>query len=750
MLYNQNLARPPSGGGACLLWGPLALALCALSSCVSTGNRAPSFIQLEDHTLSTNQAAQIELQATDPDQDYVSFSFTLTPSPPTQTEGNNGQPTIQKVGAYQAVFSWTPGNADEGAYELTLVVEDDQGARSEESISLTVINRGVAGGEVVRFVEPTGEVIIFDLSEGPCLEADVSLEAASLNSDELFLNLGPESPAGMMIANEGNKRYTLTWCPSPEQLSEMSQYAVSLIASNTRGLPNVVKRLLVLLRSQGGDDCVGEPPTITYLPVSSQRGLGNVEVKATVRDDQGIKSAPTLTYQYVEAGESWTSVVMRSDPLGEADLWVGLIPPSELGRDVRVRYYISVSDDDDQMGALCDHLTEGAIQEFSWAWDEGISPNYELCEPCQLDQQCGGSGDLCVLPLTSQQLSEGGLEGVCGRACDSLENACPLQYECVEMTSRGGVSARQCVMPRGCGVGCTMDAYDQQEMNQTDDRATLITLGEHPNLSICDQDTDWYRVPIEPSQDVRVSLDFTHLVGDIDMDLRLEGVTPARSYEAHSSEDGELIEFTSPCAEMTTGSLQLYIKVFGFHNAQNSYGLTVSQSDSASGCTSACETQQECPIGSYCSAGMCDSASCGALSCGGGLTCLSPKAGLTARQSEGMCALECQDNQDCRTGERCTRFDDFRYYCVPSGEGRAGERCDSFSDCAEAMICFPNGTSGFCAVANCSAGTCQSGTTCADVGVGGRACVISCDEEADCVGYGLSCRNLNGAQGCAP
>ena len=115
-----------------------------------------------------------------------------------------------------------------------------------------------------------------------------------------------------------------------------------------------------------------------------------------------------------------------------------------------------------------------------------------------------------------------------------------------------------------------------------------------------------------------------------------------------------------------------------------------------------------------------------------------------------MCALECQNDRECRTGERCKKFDDFRSYCVPSGTQRAGEPCESFSECGEGMICFPNGLVGFCAVANCSASSCQSGTVCADVGIGGEACVVSCLDQVECDGFNLSCQNFNGVQGCAP
>ena len=54
------------------------ISLALLVSCAKSENRPPRFLQLEDQTWGTNQAEQIEILATDPDQDFVSFSFTLS------------------------------------------------------------------------------------------------------------------------------------------------------------------------------------------------------------------------------------------------------------------------------------------------------------------------------------------------------------------------------------------------------------------------------------------------------------------------------------------------------------------------------------------------------------------------------------------------------------------------------------------------------------------------------------------------
>jgi hypothetical protein len=706
--------------------------------------------------INSNEPAQIEVNAYDPDDHFVSFGFSLSPLPATQTLGRAGQPMLQKVDDYQAIFSWTPGNADVGSYALSLIIEDELGARVEETINLTVLDRGVSGGEAVRFVEPSGEVLLLDLNEGPCLETQVSLEANTLSADELSLSLGADAPPTMTLTREVAKRYRLAWCPSPEEISARSQYPISLIASNSRGMPNVEKRYLIMIQGVRAENCPGQPPTLSYEALPNQRGAANLTLYAEVTDDLGIKGTPTLSYQLTEVDQmtpqgEWVRVVMQpsttSSVMGEAERYEALIPPPQQGRDMRLFYEVSVTDDDDEMGTACDHQVEGPTHSLVWTWDEGVSPGYGLCNPCLFDVQCGGSEDRCVPAFGELGTS---LEGVCARACDEA-NACAVGEECISVVSLEGVESQQCIRSEGCAPTCLPDLFDLPSLprNESAMEAALITEGVYEGMSICGQDEDWFRVEAGPHELVRVSLSFEHARGDLDLELSAPNVLPPLQDNAASSTDDELAELITPCE--AEGGVELLVRVHGFLNAQNSYSLTLTREPLEGDCEQPCSDTFECPEGQYCAAGACRNDACGAEPCANNISCLSARAGVTPRAEEGMCAETCNSDNECRFDEVCKRFENYRSYCVSEGEGEAGASCEQARDCAGDQICFGVGSRGFCAQAGCGASRlCGDGEVCASLNVGGSACVIACERDETCAPLGLSCRELSGVRGCAP
>ena len=132
-------------------------------ACASSGNRPPQILNLQDHQLVTNQNFQLDITAFDQDNDYIEFDFTLSPPPPTPTETSGGVPTLQKVSAYKAIFSWTPGNADIGQYSLTITVQDENQAQSSETITLTVVDSNQNGSAGIRFIKPEGSITILNI-----------------------------------------------------------------------------------------------------------------------------------------------------------------------------------------------------------------------------------------------------------------------------------------------------------------------------------------------------------------------------------------------------------------------------------------------------------------------------------------------------------------------------------------------------------------------------------------------------------
>ncbi len=738
------------------------LSLCALlaplMACTTEPNTPPSLIGLRDLTLSANSTAELQITAADPEQHSVIFEMELSPPPPTQSAVRVGLPRLQQVSPYGAVFTWTPGNADVGVYALSVRVTDSFDAETVETISITVVDSGVGGGDLVRFSEPVGDVVTLDASLSSCLSAPVSLQADSFEASELSLSFGAPPPSGMTLDPHGLKRYTLSWCPSPSQLSERSQYPLMLVATNSRGLPPVEKRLLVrIINARGASGvCAGAPPTLTYAPLSEQYGARNTDVRVTVWDDLGVKGAPTLSYELaplsqMEPSGAWVERVMEPDfnmelAPGES-AWRGLAPPPHLLGSARLFYRVSVSDDDDRESALCDHVTLGEVRSVTSRWDPMDAPYYSPCEPCVADAQCGGEQDLCAPDEASA------LSGSCARACGP-SRSCESGEECRDLFSQDGALVPQCVRVSGCALRCVDDVYEGGGgANNTAEGATLlsgdpaVTLDD---LSVCPGDEDFYVVSVPSGGELSVSLSFDHLEGDLDLTVTLQTSRGAISDSSVSAtSDLEEASISALCAE----GGEAFIKVYGYGSASARYALSVrllAPLAGAEGCEEGCAMTMDCPAGQRCVSGECVPSACGSASCAPGAACMNSLAGYLPAGASGLCVEPCAGDQDCRPGEACKRFEDFNTYCAPAGASPAGGVCEGFDECAGDMICFYGGV-GFCAAGGCDATRpCPLGTACAEV-PGGPACVPTCAALGQpCVGGRLTCRA--GAQGfvCTP
>ena len=104
---------------------------------------------------------------------------------------------------------------------------------------------------------------------------------------------------------------------------------------------------------------------------------------------------------------------------------------------------------------------------------------------------------------------------------------------------------------------------DQFEPNDTRPAAPLMAWGTRIGASSCGND-DWYRLPAAPSCTGTVDLTFFHNQGDLDMDLiNTSGQVIA---PANSETNNERIEMPLPAGDV-------YVRVYGFGEADNSYTL---------------------------------------------------------------------------------------------------------------------------------------------------------------------------------
>jgi hypothetical protein len=93
-----------------------------------TLNNPPLVDQIDDITLHYDNTLEINIYASDEDQEALTFSVTGLPA----------FGTLNDYGDGSGLLSFTPSSADQGIYNLTLTVEDENGGTDASSFVLTV------------------------------------------------------------------------------------------------------------------------------------------------------------------------------------------------------------------------------------------------------------------------------------------------------------------------------------------------------------------------------------------------------------------------------------------------------------------------------------------------------------------------------------------------------------------------------------------------------------------------------------
>lgn len=568
-----------------------------LAACAEESNRAPVLEPVEDAQCVVNTPCDdIKLVASDPDHDPLEFTFEIEPQPPTQTQGAGGRPRLVQVAPGEARFSWTPGIADAGegemTYAVTFRVSDGRGGEDSTQISLRVVDEGVGHGVGLRFVEPPGAGMAVDLATSPCVDnLRVEVKADNIPDDEVVLEMAAPVPEGATLTPQSNAKVKLfNWCPTDAQLDASLSHSVTFVARRAGQDGAVTKRFLVRFKRNAGAGCPGAPPVIEHEPPGTLSGPLNYEIRATIRDDIGFKSPPVLLFSDAEDAipadgtppdtSTWQLVDFVS---AGGDEWVATIPNRQLaeGEERTVAYVIIATDDDDPEGTRCDHTTESPPYTFVARGGSAGGQTYGFCSPCVADAQCGGEADRCV-PLLG--------EFFCATSCQDTN--CPAGQECVEADSVDGVRSYQCIpIDLNCGQLCTPDVFDVRADNGDVDRATPVEPGRHEDLTICEQDVDFYAVPVDAGESIRVRILFDHTRGDIDLAMQLPGDDGAAYQSLLGDADEEVVH--EPCVPRAGDAL---VAVFPYQAARNTYTMVVEVGPGA--CDRTCEDDEfEAPPG---------------------------------------------------------------------------------------------------------------------------------------------------------
>ena len=278
--------------------------------------------------------------------------------------------------------------------------------------------------------------------------------------------------------------------------------------------------------------------------------------------------------------------------------------------------------------------------------------------------------------------------------------------------------------------GCATPCLDDELENSTE----LITDGFYQGLTLCAGDLDRYRFEVPAGWVISALIEFELEEGDLDLALFDDRNTPILS--DRGARPGSLIEWR------TTLSGEYTLEVSGADDrVQNRYSLDLYFFP-----TDACQSTQDCSLGSFCYAqlGCLDDLCAPDLGCGEGHTCLYPP--LASTNVEGACAVDCLFSGECRTGEQCKVISEGTRTCVIDGTSPLGSRCSQHSECTQQLACVPINNTGYCLHADCETTDCQVNEVC-ERSAAGSYCLPSCD--AGCP-QGWRCSDESGIRACRP
>jgi hypothetical protein len=470
-LQPKNMHHPLPMPWDCLSISGLGLSLFLflLSSCAYVENHPPQILKLDNQAFEVNTSYQIEITAFDQDNDAVSFFFELSPDSPTQSL-SIGKPKIQQLSPSKAIFSWTPGVADamDEGYTLKIIVEDEQKARAEESISITVSNPDAQAS--FSFIRPAQEGFVLDLNQNiSSFSADIVIESTTIPIQQIDVILS-EAPENTMLQERidallpGSQRgFNLSWTPNQAQLAAQDTYAIILIAQAppSYGLPPVQKRLLVRIipkaanpdsmQCQQGSQPNTSPTIQETTPLLADiLPLNDIKLTAHVKDQESSRpnelsvSILYLLYGNDTPPPETPSIIPMSFEAEEGGYYrysatLMLSEEQKQAPSLKLKYRLQVIDQDLDAQRNCDlsaSLPEDGTSFFNTQLSADVMPimgnrcarstdcfTGEECMSIIANTEPGISGGVCVIPCESSN------DCLTGFACKRFED---YSYYCAE------------------------------------------------------------------------------------------------------------------------------------------------------------------------------------------------------------------------------------------------------------------------------------------------------------------------------
>jgi len=558
----ERRARPGYPGPRMRRAQPWILASSLLFAACASGS-GPTFQPVSDQTVRVNEELRLTLGIDNPEgravavrvEDPMLPSFDRVHSLSTEPGG--------------ALFRWAPLSSQSGRHDLTFVLTDG-GSGEYDRLTVTVEVLPSEDAAPV-FVRP-GAGGTYDLEREPCVTFDVEVR----DDDSATVEIGSRGtlPERATLANEGPKRATFDWCPTPDQVASAERWTVQLFADDGEH-PRVEHDYIVVLRSGPKDGCPGADPVVTVRAPRAMEAVTSgttYPVEVTVTDDMGLRDPPLLYYSLTAPDDPTKPDVTTFEQVTfeatEGDDFLARIPSLGLdeGEMQEVFFLVSATDNDDPSGSICDHRTDTTVTSFFAVG--GMPPDGSLrnCELCAASTEC--ESGICAATASG---------GRCVESC-SGDGSCDMGGSCgATVTTEGGARAGCGPTREVCGGGgggtCTDDGREPDDSSgSATPYSSAVSDGQ-----ICAGNSDFFSFSVGRGDRITVSVDFTSSSGDLDLELSDGGGTIVDTSAGISNT--EEVEYCNASSATT-----LYARVFGYGGDENTYSLSAAVSPDPGGC----------------------------------------------------------------------------------------------------------------------------------------------------------------------
>jgi hypothetical protein len=683
----------------------------------------PSFVEVGDQIVPVDQPYTLQLAATDPDGDALTF-------------GHDGTlPEGASLDSRAGLFTWRPGRDAVGApVRVTFTVSDGTG--TDEMPVRFVVDDGSASVPKPPVFPP-----IPTQTARVGAPLSVKLVATDPNGDAITYALVSGSPAGGVVAGdtynytaaEGDvgKTFEVTFSATDGTFTAVAKMKMSVTSGGSATCatdaaePNENPSQAKPLASGTVTASLCETASTYDVDVYAVTIPAGQEFRATLRfttanadldlalvdanefflaSSEGIGGEETVRYQSLDGIEAFLVVTGYAlEPLAvtytlETSLGAAAGCQDDRWEDNDVPSDAWPVDDDVQSAALQICASDADFWFFEVACGQRVEVLMDILGAADLDLYLYDDADALNEPVDAA-ITEDSTEYI-----DHLAAQAPglWQLEVSGYPFATAESAYNLIVD--VTGGCTDDGQ-----NSSRGAARNLDRNGAPlsNLSICCTE-DWYALNLSAGDSVLVDLTVTG--GNAARAAGLVALGPNGTTQLASkppSTDGGLIAFSA------TTSGTHYLRVSGAVGTR--YGLEWQVEAGGSGCTlMSCARYEVCDASSRsCIADFCtDDADC--------------PASYACRET--YCVNTCTQASDCRAGYACKGFPDGNF-CGVAGSGQTGASCADHASCASNYGCLFTNRSGYCAERGCS--SCDVGTKCATVN-GVSFCAKTCNSAADC------------------